>query len=186
MLGSPKPKKILVPSTIVPRYIFSGIASLPNPTHSFNFLDALEKEKLTPFWYFLLCLFFHNFHFINPLFFLTFHNISYERCFGSFFLLHFGFGKKFVRKRCAYNVDEIDSWTQTTQRQFFYVDYLSEEMKPLGLIIYFKYDKCRERIHDLLVATCFHLYLWRDYDWLPQVQSRRLRQRKMLQRKRWK
>ena len=85
MLGSPKPKKILVPSTIVPRYIFSGIASLPNPTHSFNFLDALEKEKLTPFWYFLLCLFFHNFHFINPLFFLTFHNISYSIYVDSFY-----------------------------------------------------------------------------------------------------
>ncbi len=35
-------------------------------------------------------------------------NFSYKRRFGSFFKLHFAFGEKFVRKRRAYNVDEID------------------------------------------------------------------------------
>jgi len=37
-------------------------------------------------------------------------NFSYDRHFGSFFYLHFGFVEKFVQKTRAYNVDEIDYW----------------------------------------------------------------------------
>ncbi len=36
----------------------------------------------------------------------------YEYCVGSFFFLRFGFGKQFVRKTRAYNIDEIDHWDQ--------------------------------------------------------------------------
>jgi hypothetical protein len=49
-------------------------------------------------------------------------NFSYEQHFGSFFYLRFGFGKKFVQKMCAFNVDEIDGRCQFHQlytRTFF-------------------------------------------------------------------
>ncbi len=42
-------------------------------------------------------------------------NFSHKHCFCSFFQLCFGFGKKFVRKRRAYNVDEIDGRCQFYQ-----------------------------------------------------------------------
>ncbi len=35
-------------------------------------------------------------------------NFSYERRFSSFFLLRFGFGKKFIQKMCSFSVDEMD------------------------------------------------------------------------------
>ncbi len=45
-------------------------------------------------------------------------NFLYECCFGSFFLLRFVFGEKFVQKICTFNVDEIDNCTPIIYSSF--------------------------------------------------------------------